>query len=184
MPKRGSSWRQKETRAQKLLLSQQRLTHLFLSAAGRECSCLLSPKLSSVLCLLQVEASAKRTHWIQRHMTDPQTYNLPKIPWCSSNAMFGRARLFLLVQENIPLNRLVINPKINFESKGILVLFIPSLIPLQLGQIIKKKTSECGKKKKESDINLQNFPTISTIHHNHDKPLLCPIYYSIYDANL
>ena len=53
--------------------------------------------LCGVLCLLLVEASAESTHWTQRHMTDVQTYDLPKmIPWYSSNNLTGRAWLFLL----------------------------------------------------------------------------------------
>ena len=69
---------------------------------------------SSMLCLLLIAASLKCTHWTQRHMVDPQSYNLQKmIPWYSSNALIVEhgyfAWLFLLWKQSH--HTVVINPE-------------------------------------------------------------------------
>ena len=61
-------------------------------------------------------------------------------------------------------HRIVVNSKLKFEYKGILVSFFLSLIFLQLSQTKKKTTSEWGEKKKESDTKLRIIPTKPTIH--------------------
>ena len=68
-------------------------------------------------------------------------------------------------------HRIVINPKIEFESKGIPVFFLLSLI-LFTALTKKKTTNEWVEKKKESITKPQNFPTIPTIHHYYNKPFM------------
>ena len=94
-----------------------------------KCTCLLSPELSSGLCLRLVAAY------------DCFMMSLKSLDW--------GARLFQLDQENISFYRIVVDTEIKFESKGILDFFLTSLIPLQLRQTNKKITSEWGKKKKQ-----------------------------------
>ena len=58
------------------------------------------------------------------------------------------AQPFLMVQENIHRHRIVVNAKMKFESKGILVFLLPSLIPFT------EDKSEWGKTKRSYFTNL------------------------------
>ena len=85
----------------------------------------------------------------------------------SSNALTWKAQLFLMVQENIPHHKTVVNLEYKKLSLKVSLTLSFSIRITFTSSLNKKKISEWGKKKKESDTNLrifqQQFTTTSKI---------------------
>ena len=104
--------------------------------------------LSLELCILLVAASAERTHWTQRHMVDPWTYNLPKMIFFkrpdlgSTTISTGPGKIPYL--------------KIAIEFKGILV-FFPSILNAFTTSTNRKNIIKNGVRRKRSHIQTTEF---------------------------
>ena len=89
--------------------------------------------------------------------------NSPNMTLIYFNALSGKRDYFYWFREIFHHHRIVVSLKIEFEFKGVLVSFLPSLILFQLPQTKKVQLVNEVRKRKRSQIRNSEFPNKSTI---------------------
>ena len=105
------------------------------------------PRLSGRLTLLLAATCAQQNYWTRDEL---QTYNSPKLT-LYFNGLSDRHEYFYWSRKTFSRHKIVVNPEIMFEFKGIHFSFLSSLIFLQLPHTKKAQVNGVSRKKKASD---------------------------------